>query len=98
MDIHFVSTLTPDDEERLAAMIIETAKGLLSCFPISYTLRVTATSDKVLEHSQSAPNPVAVKLPRIRPAKVPTVRVGAVPEEFQIPGADKKNNPYHTDD
>lgn len=98
MDIHFVSTLTPDDEERLAAMVLETAKALLACFPISYTLRVRATSDKVLEHRQSTSLPPTGRLPRIRPAKAQASRVGADPAELEILGDEKKNNPYRTDD
>jgi hypothetical protein len=95
MDIHFVSTLTPEDEERLAAVIIETAKGLLSCFPVSYTLRVTATSDKVLEHTQTTSIAPSARLPRNRPAKVQTISVRTPAEDLGTP-RDKKN-PY-TDD
>ena len=81
MDIHFVSTLTPDDEERLASVLVETAKTLLSYFPISYTLRVSSTSDKVLEHTQNASIAPTVRPPRLRPVKVSAMRVVAGPGE-----------------
>src|SRR5262245_51102872 len=87
MDIHFVSTLTPDDEERLATMVVETAKALLACFPISYTLRVTAASDKVLQHTQSAPAASGARSPRTRSAKV--VRFGAPADELETPSRHK---------
>ncbi len=55
MDIHFISTLTPDDEDRLAVMIVEVAKGVLGTFPISYKLRVETTGHRLCEHEQIGP-------------------------------------------
>ena len=89
MDIHFVSTLTPDDEERLASILVETAKTFLSCFPISYTLRVRATSDKVLEHTQNASIAPTVRPHRLRPVKVPAMRVVAGPGESDFSSDDE---------
>ena len=52
MDIHFISTLTAEDEDRLAVMILETAKALLANLPLSYKLRVETTGHKFREHEQ----------------------------------------------
>jgi hypothetical protein len=52
MDIHFVSTLTPEDEDRLAVMIVDTAKALLANMPVSYKLQVSTTGNRVREHEQ----------------------------------------------
>jgi len=52
MHIRFVSTLTPEDEDRLAETILQTAKGLLSTLPIGYLLRVETTGMKVFEHNR----------------------------------------------
>ena len=52
MQIRFVSTLTAEDEDRLAQTILETAKGLLATLPIGYLLRVETTGMKVFEHNR----------------------------------------------
>jgi hypothetical protein len=50
MDIHFVSTLTPEDEDRLAVVIVETVKAMLSNLPLSYKLRIETIGHRLREH------------------------------------------------
>jgi hypothetical protein len=50
MHIHFISTLTPEDEDRLAVVIEETVKALLSTLPLSYKLRIETAGRRRYEH------------------------------------------------
>ena len=40
MEIHLVSTLTPDDERRLAPSVLEAIGGVLDGLPVSYAVRI----------------------------------------------------------
>jgi hypothetical protein len=51
MDIHVVSTLTPDDEALLAGTLLATLSQLLDSFPIAYALRVETTGALVLQRT-----------------------------------------------
>jgi len=53
MDIHFISTLTPDDEDRYGPAIVATIKAMLETLPISYTLRIETTNGRVFRHARS---------------------------------------------
>ena len=53
MDIHFISSLTPDDEDRLATTILETLKPMLSLIPIAYTVRIKTSSNAVFQHTRT---------------------------------------------
>jgi hypothetical protein len=70
MQIRFISTLTADDEERLAETIVETAKAMLGTFPIGYMLRVETTAMRVFEHNRVHQTDAAAEQPlRARMAK-----------------------------
>ncbi|HEY7446181.1 MAG TPA: hypothetical protein VH702_18705 [Vicinamibacterales bacterium] len=49
MDIHFVSSLTDEDEQRVAAAIVAAAEKLLGHSPLSYSLRVRTAGGRVFE-------------------------------------------------
>jgi hypothetical protein len=67
MEIRFVSTLTAEDEERIATLIIEAAKGLLAILPISYKLEIKTIGNHLSEHEQIGGSPLGVRGPgRIR--------------------------------
>ncbi len=53
MDIHFISSLTPDDEDRLAPAILEAIKPMLELMPIAYTIRIRTSSNTVLQHTRT---------------------------------------------
>jgi hypothetical protein len=50
MEIRFISTLTPEDEEQVAPALLRAAAALLDQTGIAYTLRVETTSEKVFQH------------------------------------------------
>jgi hypothetical protein len=54
MDIRLISTLTPDDEARIAAAICAAAGELLDQFSIMYTIRIETTDGHVF-HRHHAP-------------------------------------------
>lgn len=53
MDIRFVSSLTPEDEERLAPALVQAFGALLDQFPIAYTLRIETSGARVFQHSHA---------------------------------------------
>jgi hypothetical protein len=54
MEIRFISTLTPEDEENMAPVLLRAATSLLDQTGIAYTLRIETTSDKVFQHNHPA--------------------------------------------
>jgi hypothetical protein len=57
MDLHFVSSLTPEDEDRLAPALLTALGALLDQFAIAYTLRIHTTGAKVFQRHHQAPLP-----------------------------------------
>ncbi len=53
MDIHFISSLTPDDEDRLAPAVLEALKPMLSLMPIAYTVRIRTANNTVYQHTRT---------------------------------------------
>jgi hypothetical protein len=51
MDIRVVSTLTPDDEECVAAALLAALAALLDGLPIAYAVRISTTSSHVVQRS-----------------------------------------------
>jgi hypothetical protein len=49
MDIRLVSTLTPDDEARIAAALCVAAGALLDHLSIAYTLRIETSDGQVYQ-------------------------------------------------
>ena len=58
MEIRFVSSLTPEDEVRLAEGLLKAFTCLLDQWPIAYTLRIDAGDATVLQHSHAPAEPV----------------------------------------
>jgi len=50
MDIRFISSLTPDDESRLAAAILAAARGLLEQCDLPYSIRIETADGRVCQH------------------------------------------------
>ncbi|BCS33172.1 hypothetical protein TBR22_A23990 [Luteitalea sp. TBR-22] len=57
MDIHFISSLTPDDEDRLAPALLEALKPMLGLMPIAYTIRIKTASNTVYQHTRTELEP-----------------------------------------
>jgi hypothetical protein len=53
MNIRFVSSLTPDDEERLAPGLLSAVGMLLDQLPIAYTLRIETAGGRVFQHAHA---------------------------------------------
>lgn len=54
MHIEFTSTLTQEDENRLAPAVLKALSGILDMLPIAYMIRVETTDEKVLQHISPA--------------------------------------------
>jgi hypothetical protein len=70
MNIRFVSSLTPEDESRLASAIIGVVRGLLDPFDLPYTIRVETADGQLLHHSSAAvgaPKPAPVRASEAAP-------------------------------
>lgn len=52
MDIHFVSSLTEDDEVRLAAALVGAIRGFLEHYPVAYSMSVQTSGGKTIEHTR----------------------------------------------
>ena len=53
MNIRFVSSLTPEDESRLASAIVMVARGLLEQFDLPYTIRVETADGQIMHHAST---------------------------------------------
>ena len=56
MEIRFVSSLTEEDENRLAGSLVAAVQLLLEPLPIAYVLRIETGSAKIFQHSQFSPH------------------------------------------
>jgi hypothetical protein len=57
MNIRFVSSMTPEDEVRLAEGLLTAFASLLDPFPIAYTLKIETADCRVLQHSHAPGDP-----------------------------------------
>ena len=70
MDIHVVSTLTSEDEDRVADALVVALAELLDGLPIAYALRIETSSARVFQRTNletSQPQQVAVLAAHDRP-------------------------------
>ena len=63
MDIRLVSSLTDDDEDRFAAIVLAAILELLNQQAIAYSLRIETAGGNVFQHNQSTSEPAAAVLP-----------------------------------
>lgn len=65
--IEFTSTLTTEDENRLAPAVLKALSGLLDMLPIAYIIRVETTDQNVFEHLNTGvaqlPEPLTQSVP-----------------------------------
>jgi hypothetical protein len=61
LDIRFVSTLTADDEERIAGVLLNALVKLLKDLPIAYALRIETTGAKVFQQSNMSDSDAAAE-------------------------------------
>lgn len=53
MNIRFVSTLTPDDEERVAPGVLNALRLILDSMPLAYTIRIETANGRVFQHAHA---------------------------------------------
>jgi hypothetical protein len=51
VNIRFISSLTPEDEEVFAAALLKGVRAMLDQFPLAYTLRIETTSSRIFQHT-----------------------------------------------
>ncbi len=61
MDIRFISSLTPDDENRIAPALLGAVASVLDRLPITYTLRFETVTGRSFQHGH-APEDAADEL------------------------------------
>jgi hypothetical protein len=54
MEIHLVSSLTPDDESRLAPRVLAAIGGVLESLPVSYSVRIETATGHAIYHNHTA--------------------------------------------
>lgn len=54
MDIHLVSSLTSDDESRLAPAMLAAIGRILDRLPVSYSVRIETTGGNAIHHNHTA--------------------------------------------
>ena len=54
MDIRLVSSLTDDDEDRFASVLLNTMDDLLSQLAVAYHLRINTTAGTVLQRTRAS--------------------------------------------
>ena len=50
MHIELTSTLTQEDENKLAPAVLKAISGMLDMLPIAYMIRIETTDEHVLQH------------------------------------------------
>ena len=65
MDIRFISSLTPEDENAFAPALLKAVGAILDQFPIAYTLRVETTGAQVFQHTHPAFEAAVTAPPRV---------------------------------
>jgi hypothetical protein len=70
MDIRFISSLTPEDENAFAPAVLKAVVALLDQLPIAYTLRIETSASQVYQHTHpSVGDAPAIAFPIEMPLK-----------------------------
>jgi hypothetical protein len=60
MNIRFTSSLTPEDENSIAPVLIKAVAAFLDLLPIAYVIRIDTSDSTVLQHSSpQSPSPTS---------------------------------------
>lgn len=57
MTIRFTSSLTPEDENAVAPVLIAALSNILSLLPIAYAIRIDTSDSKVYSHTGPVSTP-----------------------------------------
>ena len=67
MNIRFTSSLTSDDENLIAPLIVNTLAGILDLLPLAYMIRIDTVDSRVYQHVGSKDEVLGLtKLPQVR--------------------------------
>ena len=69
MHIEFTSTLTQEDENKLATAVLRALSGVLDMLPIAYMIRVETTDQHVLQHISPAASWDPMQPSAVEPAR-----------------------------
>lgn len=68
MDIRFISSLTDNDEDQFARVLLGAIADLLRTMPITYVVRIETTRGKIFKRSRAGPKlPLATSTRRESP-------------------------------
>jgi hypothetical protein len=73
MEIRFISSLTPEDENAFAPAVLKAVVALLDQLPIAYTLRIETAGSQVLQHAHPAIGETAAPFRPEFPIKPPVL-------------------------
>jgi hypothetical protein len=74
MEIHLVSSLTPDDENRLAPRVLKAIGDVLERLPVSYSVRIETAVGNAIHHNHTASVPESEHAsPEVRSTDAETV-------------------------
>jgi hypothetical protein len=59
MDVQFVSSLTADDEKRLAPGLLDLICAILDQLPFAYTIRIRTTTGETFQRAKADARPPA---------------------------------------
>jgi len=80
VNIRFISTLTPEDENLMAPIVLKAVSAMLELVPIAYMLRIDTVDGEVFQHSRSGHHQPQLSTPDAMPsdnllgAPTPTTR------------------------
>jgi hypothetical protein len=81
MEIHFISSLTSDDEAKVAAAVLAAATSLLDHSSIAYSLRIETSGGEVLQRS----SPTAIAATPAPPAAAAVAATTPAPATPELP-------------
>ena len=68
MNIRFISSLTPEDEDRIAPAVLTAVGAFLDQLPIAYTLRIETSGNGVFQRAHAGDEEEAEPAPRRVPS------------------------------
>jgi hypothetical protein len=75
VNIRFTSSLTPEDENRIAPVVLSALAGILDLLPIAYAIRIDTADARVYQHTGPlVESPAGTEPLRLRPGPAATAR------------------------
>jgi len=74
VDIRVVSSLTSEDEDRFASLVMKAISDLMATVPIAYSVRIETGSGKILQQSRGPFDGIPLPLRAVRNRKRDSTR------------------------